>query len=821
MIRPSRPFGIFAFASVSALSIGLLSASLAFGQAVPPDPSAPLPPPDPAMTPGPAPAPLDPAVPAPAPAPLDPAVPAPAPAPLDPAVPAPAPAPGDPAMTPTPVPGVTAAPVGDKALLELISNLWHYAYIGKWDLAAEEAKKLAAQPNSEEMYDLMLAEAKKRNTDLMLVLLKWQQLEIGETDPKTQPMKEPVTQIITKLNEILATRADRPEFIIEQLKNLSGGEKAFANAKQRLVQSGEVIVPHMLDILRDSAQAQYHAGIRRAMRELGRSILNPLVAATESRDPAILLPVLDAISSMSNPDALPYLQRILEDPRSPAALKAQVSSAINRMGFEVQGSTAGDSFFELAQRFYYTAPGRGGPAISADERRPMAFVWFWDNTRGLTRRDVPHGVFNDIMAMRSAENALKLGSKGDAASLWLAANNKRETDLKPGETEPIYSDSPAHLWNVWLGTKFSNAVLERAIKDQNPAVAIKVIKSLQEITGQSNMFAQGDSPLMRAMNFPDRLVRYEAAFAIASAMPQKPFSGQGWVVLLLADAVSQTGTGGVLILAQDEDMLKTISAALPAYTVAGGTTADAVMANAAKLPSIDVILFTEEVPTQQLEALRAAAANNPRTQQAAQLVMADQKFGEWSRFALTAPLLSVTNVPPGDTLPAAVEAARVKAGVPPLEATQAGEYSLRAAQMLEKLAVSRSVLDLSTTEPTLLAALNDKRADNVKAVSGVLGLMQSTKVQPALLEEALAQDTDATVKPALLKGLATNAKFFGNKLSQPQTESLRKFVQAEPPGDTKNAAAEALGALNLPVEQVKDLILNRGGTNNTGPVATP
>ena len=73
----------------------------------------------------------------------------------------------------------------------------------------------------------------------------------------------------------------------------------------------------------------------------------------------------------------------------------------------------------------------GGGSITYDPRVPLAPVWFWNNnTGGLTHQDVPPAAWGDVMAMRAAEHALRLGTtKGDPASLWLAANNKREVDL--------------------------------------------------------------------------------------------------------------------------------------------------------------------------------------------------------------------------------------------------------------------------------------------------------------------------------------------------------------------------------------------------------
>ena len=107
------------------------------------------------------------------------------------------------------------------------------------------------------------------------------------------------------------------------------------------------------------------------------------------------------------------------------------------------------------------------------------------------------------------------------------------------------------------GALYLNLVLDRSLKDntsQSPAVALGAIKSLQEIAGQSNLFSGGRGrPLVSAMRYADRQVRFEAAFALAAALPQQPFEGQARVVPLLAEAVTQSGTPGVLLIAPSAD----------------------------------------------------------------------------------------------------------------------------------------------------------------------------------------------------------------------------------------------------------------------------
>ena len=126
---------------------------------------------------------------------------------------------------------------------------------------------------------------------------------------------------------------------------------------------------------------------------------------------------------------------------------------------------------------------------------------------------------------------------------------------------------------------------------------------------------------------------------------------------------------------------------------------------------------------------------------------------------------------------------------------------------------------MSLAERTLLASLNDKRPEVATAVARVLGEMDSRTAQSALLDKGADGQTPEEVRVAAFKGIATNAKYYGNRLDAGHVDTLRKVVQAEPSQPVKNAAAEAMGALNLPVEQIKALILDR--PQQTGGAAAP
>jgi hypothetical protein len=474
-------------------------------------------------------------------------------------------------------------------------------------------------------------------------------------------------------------------------------------------------------------------------------------------------------------------------------------------------------FYDLGDRFYYD-----NAAVRADKRLPVGYVWYWTENNGLTKIDVPQSIFHDVMSKRAAEYSLKLGeSRSDALSLWLAADYQDEADLPAGQTDPTLAPGTpsAHYFGTAAGIRYLNEALARANKDRNSPVAMKVITSMQEIGGQANLFGAGDHPLMDSLRFPDRLVQYEAAFALAAALPSQQFSGQEHVIPLLSEALSQTGAASVLVVVQTQDELNGLVDGLrtSGYNVVGGITPEQAVAAAAARPTIDAILISEDIGPTAIARLSLLAGQTSRLDRAVKVIVTKTKASPYSVQAVNDPMLYTTQVALTDTagLKAAIEGARQHGGLLPLDAATADRYATRAADLLAKIAVNRSpVFDLTVALNLLLTALDDSRPDIVKSDATVLGLVDSPEIQPALLAKASDDKTADDLKIAVYKALATNARNFGNKLTSGQVTTLQNVVATAANVDVRTAAAEARGALNLPADQAKLLIMQQSKTSN-------
>jgi len=771
----------------AAMATPLVPASLVWGDA-PPDAA------DKRPAPVPVPKPAD----ATAPKPAD----ATAPKPADAAAPTPTAPPTPTTASPDAPPPLAPIPQANP-LMSSADNFWHYAKIAKYDLAAAEGQKLLdSGASAQDLLGAFQGVASDRKEDLFETLYKWINVD---------PMKDVTGKLIAKLKEGQTGMFTDPKWIMNEVQRLSVNERAFEMGIANLRNAGEFAAPVMIDVLRDPTKKAWHSQTRRGLIRLGRQVLNPLVAVLESKDHATLITVMGVLGEIGYDAASPYIARVYASQQpGMEEVKAAAARALNRLGTDAQTSKPADLFADLAEKFYYQ-----NASITPDPRFPDAHVWYWDDVKGLMNKDVPTPIFSDIMSMRCSEYALKLDpSRAEVVSLWLAANNKREADLPEGKTDATHEGPDAHFYNVALGTQYCNAVLSRALNDHAAAVALKVVKSLQEIVGQSNMMAgaaQGKEPIVSAMQFADRLVRYEAAIAIGSALPQQPFPGQEFVVPTLADAISNTGKPNVTIVAADLNAANAIKESLK-DSVHAETGSDAATAAAAegRMPTLDVLVIDSRN-----NGNMDAILNGARAKGVAKVIIVESKASPYVAAemdnATMNTLVAGTNPPDAAALTAAITKALSRTGSASMDPKVSESYAQRAAMLLEKLAISRGqVLDVSVASSALMRALEDPRPEIAKSSANVLALLNSKEAQAAIAAKALDDKTPEDLKIATFKALAKSAKFWGNQLDANTTDALQKVVETNATNlPVRAASAEAQGALNLPADRAKNLIINQ------------
>jgi hypothetical protein len=245
------------------------------------------------------------------------------------------------------------------------------------------------------------------------------------------------------------------------------------------------------------------------------------------------------------------------------------------------------------------------------------------------------------------------------------------------------------------GPEYLQQTLLRGLNDRNAAVALGAAEALATNAGENSLlYTVGPAqPMLQALSFSDRAVRYTAAIAIANAGPRQAFNESRLVVQNLAEAL-----------------------ALSPQAVTGAWTAEL-----------------------------------------------------------------------------------------------AEEYAMRAVEALLKVGVSRNpVIDLSLARSALIAATKGENHDLQVLASRTLAYLSSPDAQRAIAEAALSDEYEMDVRIEAFASLANSAKLHGSLLADATVNQIYELAgsdETEP--DLRAAAAAAYGALNLPSQKVKNLILDQ------------
>jgi len=582
-----------------------------------------------------------------------------------------------------------------KDLKDNYNDLLHYTMIGRFDLAKGYAQAiLDAGPDPVEMLELS-----KTNQQGYALLIKAAE---NTAEPQLAALCKQILDIIEQGR--FTNRAD-PKIIVEEIKRLSSTSRAKMEAVKRLQNAGEYAIMYMLDALADETRKEEVPNITWAMSRMGRDSVRPLVAAMQTDNVAVKAEMVKSLGKIGYPQSAAYLKFIVEKDDSPE-LRRLAEESIKEIDAGALKTPAAQLFYRLAENYYYHAE-----SLAPAEDANFANVWFWDgDNRRLAREEVDKRYFNELMAMRNCEWALKADAGfGQAIGLWLASYFKAES---PGVDMPHYfgqGHADAMTYATTAGPEYLHQALARAVGDKDASVAIGIVEALSTTAGESSLFYRvgPTQPLAQALSFDSKAVRYSAAIAVAAAGPKEAFPESKIVVQNLAEAIAQS----------------------------------------------------------------------------AEQVSEDSNRATAGHFAPT----SMWN------------------------AQLADSYALRAAKALLKLAQTRNrILDLSLAQNALIASTKDKRPE-IQMLSGqILAYLNNAAAQGAIAAMALDENNSKDIRISGFNSLAVSAQLNANLLDDAKIDAIYSLVASKDAEvGLRAAAAAAYGALNLPSQKVKNLILDQ------------
>jgi hypothetical protein len=465
------------------------------------------------------------------------------------------------------------------------NDFLHYTVIGRFDLAAGFAQKIIdSKPNPIDL--LKLSEDNPSGYGILV--------KVHADNPDLAPLAAQILDIIEKGRFMRRTDS---EIILEEIKRLSSTVRGKYTAIERLRNAGEYAIPYMIDALCDQSRKAEFASITTALPEIGKASLRPLTASLVMDDVIVKAEVIKALGKIGYSEALGYLKFIAEK-NSSEQLRQLATDSMAQIDSASVKKTAAELFYELAENYYYKAESLS-PAADVN----YANIWFWDkDAKRLTRQETNKAYFHELMTMRCCEWSLRADPNfGSAISLWLAAFYRIEG---MGIAYPKYfglGHANAMTYATTMGAEYLHQALARAVKDKDAAVALGVVEALGKNAGEKSLMyrLKTSQPLIDALSFDNRAVKFSAAIALALAGPVEKFGESELVVKNLAeamlapsdanwpkdtaDAYAVRACDAMLKLAQTRNKVIDLSLALPSLISATGDARDEIKTFAAQI----------------------------------------------------------------------------------------------------------------------------------------------------------------------------------------------------------------------------------------------
>lgn len=705
--------------------------------------------------------------------------------------------------------------IRDDATVEsLFVDFLHFATLGRFTAANAYAEALLRHPNLDPRELLALSGKHRKSMQTLLILV--QNTEVGPNAAK-------VIELIEQ-GQLLERKDDAR--ILSNIALLGGEPQQEYDAVRHLIQSGEYAIPHLVDALHDDTRRNLHRRILSALPKIGRDAVRPLVMALHTSREDVRIELVRALGEIGYPSAVPYLLKLTVDPQVADATRQAAQAAVGRIAAlsgRTSATTAPEAFHELAELYY-----NEDPSVAADPRLDLANVWYWnEKSRRVERTEVETTIFGQVMAMRCAEEALLLQpDRIESIGLWLAANIRREGRLgmdvesgDPGELGRADATRPADwpralYFSQAAGPRFAHLVLDRAVRDRDALVALGAIEALRITAGPASLIGSETykQPLVKALQFPDLLVRIRAALALGAALPTQPFSDSDLVIPVLSEALAQTGQRRALVVAPDENHRNRIAGAvrgIDSQAIAEASFYTGLSRARRELEHLSAIFVSTDITEPdlvtamgdlrrefQFSKTPVVILTSSDRRKTADDVTASDPFTEQVDAQADAAALS-----------AALERIVARTGQKPLDAAAAVEIALQAARTLEAIAAhGRTVFDVTGAEPALIADLSSTSEELRATCAEVLARIPTPTAQRSIAYVAMDDKNSESLRVSVFGSLARSARLAGNQLEPQQVARLLDIAKNEPSLILRTAASQALGALNLADNQASAII---------------
>ena len=575
-----------------------------------------------------------------------------------------------------------------------------------------------------------------------------------------------VTEFLKRAREEEERLRRDPAYIGPLVDDLQRTPTDQRTAMYELKQVGERAVPALFARLVGAADENERLKVVLALEYMGTRAVAPLLPALQARADDVRVQVVLLLGRARDQRALGPLKALLEGGKQPDAVRRTVDWALKNILMGAAERSAAQYYFRLGQLYYYQSP-EVQPGYF-EEKVPL---WKWDaDKQAIVAMEVSRG---DFWIERCKECCYEgLASAPEDVSLreLLVSIYFVEKEAKGKEADPKLAER-INLLVSSGGKPVLLAALRRQLQDDKPTLALAVIDVLRPVLAGAGLTDAekpvagkrvagkriakkmvAGTPLLDTLEFPDQLLAFFAAEAVADACPTEDFQGSESVVPILTwGLLWGADVKTALAISPDRALLNTFVGRLRAlgFKVQDAGSLDEAVEISQGLPTPTVVLADAgvmvELRRRLLESLRTRFVVRVTVAAAGSPVQAPEAQAE-----VTVPA-DIAEARLGEVLKRLLETSGAHTRLTVGNAVVAQ----RAAEALAKLSRGGTVLNVAPASGALLLVAGYERKEVQLPVLEALGNTHDAKALDVLLALGSDAGKDAEVRLGALKAAAT------------------------------------------------------------------
>ncbi|MHC5079774.1 MAG: HEAT repeat domain-containing protein [Planctomycetota bacterium] len=480
-------------------------------------------------------------------------------------------------------------------------------------------------------------------------------------------------------------RKSNPELIKEIIDDLMSDDmRRYEWALQRLAfEVGEYAAQELTKMLGNEVDAKSRERAVIALSRMGSQVALPVIECLNSKNIRQKQGAIIVLGNLGDLRAVADLKRLYEDPKEPPEVKDIASAALRNLARREPGN------LRPAREYYYNKAllyFQNHPAIIKNYDRNWLY-WKWNEEKQeIQREKVPQWLYNFRLAEEACYDALDIDYT--YTNIWpvlclVNLAEYTESVLHLQDAPDAVKDKVKQIADVtfagWVGGLMGGVqalydALDIALYSHDAPVAVSVIHALKETANEWGIPKPGAAPpprpgastgksgkagprprtpghpllgpagvpgaklgsrrawpLIEALTYPDKRVRYAAAVALVHIHNRSPllrrnkFMGQDRVIEVLIEALGESGARAILVGSPDVETRNNVVGELVnlGYFAFGAENPTQAFKRALRFPSEDLIILDMDLANELI--IHAAAGDVERKETIIDAIRADYR----------------------------------------------------------------------------------------------------------------------------------------------------------------------------------------------------